>query len=145
RSPRLAGGIPTSRAGIFCPFARKRRVGRLWRPARCDPRRLAEKAPVKVGLSGYSRRYRRRSSVAATTREGQRERGGKTDESRSILLLKLHFCSNCGSISPDCRIDNAIIHLHSSNRAPAQTCPPTFGSLGCQETLPDDCAARVTG
>ena len=38
---------------------------------------------------------------------------------------------------PDCRIDNAIIHLHSSNRAPAHTCPPTFGSQGCQATLPD--------
>ena len=49
-----------------------------------------------------------------------------------------------GLISVDCRIDNAIINLHNSNRAPAHTCPPTFGSRGSQETLPDECAARVT-
>jgi hypothetical protein len=44
---------------------------------------------------------------------------------------------------PHCRIDKAIIRLLNINTVPARACPPTFGSEGSQETLPDDCAARV--
>src|SRR5262249_12244065 len=44
----------------------------------------------------------------------------------------------------DCRIDSAIIRLPKFNTVSAQSCQPTFGSEGSQETLPDDCVARVT-
>jgi hypothetical protein len=74
-------------------------------------------------------------STAGRTRPGN-EVIGKSDIAQFDL-----FVSYCA----DCRIDNAIIHLHSSNRVSAHICPPTFGSQGCQATLPDDCVARVTG
>jgi hypothetical protein len=83
----------------------------------------------------------RRSSVADTSREGQRERGDW--KTRRIAFLTSAQITDL--ISADCRIDNAIIHLPSSNRAPAQTWPPTFGIQGSQATLPDESEARVTG
>jgi hypothetical protein len=44
----------------------------------------------------------------------------------------------------DCRIESPIIRLLNINTTIAHTCPSTFGSQGSQETLPDECEARVT-
>ena len=62
----------------------------------------------------------------------------------SCWLLWALACRSSSCCRPDCQIYSAIIHLHTINTVPAHTCPPTFGSLGSQATLPDDCAARVT-
>ena len=72
--------------------------------------------------------------------------GGPASErsagSRRWLLWAL-ACRSSSCCRPDCQIYSAIIHLHSSNRARARTCPPTFGSQGSQATLPDEREARV--
>ena len=62
----------------------------------------------------------------------------------SCWLLWALACRSSSCCRPDCQIYSAIIHLHNINTVPAHTCPPTFGSLGSQATLPDDCGARVT-
>ena len=59
-------------------------------------------------------------------------------------LLWALACRSSSCCRADCQIYSAIIHLHNINTAPAHTCPPTFGNQGSQETLPDDCGARVT-
>src|SRR5262249_40793369 len=47
-------------------------------------------------------------------------------------------------LRPDCRISNVVIRLLDQQHDESTTCRPTFGSQGCQATLPDDCVARVT-
>jgi hypothetical protein len=67
-------------------------------------------------------------------------RGAPVRRGRSARLPNLFFLW----LRADCRINNAIIGLQNNNTVPAQICLPTFGSLGGQATLPDDCVARVT-
>src|SRR5262249_11700393 len=54
---------------------------------------------------------------------------GKPDGSL-IDLLFFYFCANCGSISSDCRIDNAIIHLHSSKHGASRHMPTNLWQPG---------------
>src|SRR5262249_41477923 len=100
--------------------------------------------PKRLRLRGHTRGHSTLMRPPPTCRGQRNEAIGKTDGSLNSIYCPL-TSAQIAIETPDCRINNAIIDLHSNNRAPAQTCLPIFGSQGSQETLPDECAARVTG